>query len=301
MDVNRSELMPLNAQDLNVLRLVAIYYVLTREQIQRLAGSEESSGRGTRKRLSRLMDGGYIVRHTMQITLPGKAGAAPAYYPTQKGAELLAEYFDDDSFLATNTRHPRADRLAHWIAINDSRILIENAAKVCEPLKVLKWVTEWETVNKDAAKKDQFVLHTQLSESPPLSCSPDAAFLLEYKGRSAVYYVEVCRGTSSPGQIAARKTKGYEKLANLGLHCKHFPESTRDTFRVLLITTNEYRTKKIASELSGKPGADLWLIMNQQMLTTDNFFTGAVALDCRGVLGPLINVEATSTVQLAQE
>lgn len=280
--------MPLTDLDMAVLKTVARYYVLTREQIQRLCCAEHTSGRGTRKRLLRLAQAGLIVKHTMQITLPGMNGAAPAYYPTKKGADTLASYFGDDHFLATNTKHPRADRLAHWIAINDTRILVESAAESTAGITLLKWITEWETINKDAAKTNQFCLHTQLTENPPLSCSPDAGFLVEFKGKRKVYYLEQDRGTSSPRQIAARKSKGYDQLCKLKGHKKHFPDTTFDDFRVLLVTTNDYRAKKAVEEMKEKPGNKLWLMINQMNLTTSNFFVGDVAIDHAGETGPLI-------------
>ncbi len=280
--------MPLTNLDMAVLKTVARYYVLTREQIQRLCCAKHASGRGTRKRLLRLGQDGMIVKHRMQITLPGMNGAAPVYYPTKKGAETLASYFGDDRFLATNTKHPRADRLAHWIAINDTRMLVESASAATEGVSLIRWITEWETINKDAAKPNQFCLHTQLTENPPLSCSPDAGFLMEFNGRRKVYYLEQDRGTSSPRQIAARKSKGFDQLCKLKAHQKHFPETTFDDFRVLLVTTNDYRAKKTVEEMKAKPGRELWLMMNQSNLTTTNFFTGDVAIDHDGEIGPLI-------------
>ena len=97
-------------------------------------------------------------------------------------------------------------------------------------------------------------MHTQLSETPPLSCSPDAGFLVEYQGQRKVYYLEQDRATSSPRQIAARKSKGYAKLANLKGHRKHFPETTLDNFRVLFFTTNDYRANKTMEEMQIEAG-----------------------------------------------
>ena len=280
--------MPLTELDMAVLKTVARYYVLTREQIQRLCCAEHASGRGTRKRLLRLAKAGLIIKHRMQITLPGMNGAAPAYYPTKKAAETLASFFGDDRFLATNTKHPRADRLSHWIAINNTRMLVEASAEATEGLTLIQWHTEWETINKDDAKSNQFCLHTQLTEKPPLSCSPDAGFLIEFNGKRKIYYLEEDRGTSSPRQIAARKSKGYDQLCKLNGHKKHFPSTTFDDFRVLLVTTNDYRAKKTVEEMKDKPGKELWLMINQKNLTATNFFSGDVGIDHQSEIGPLI-------------
>lgn len=287
--------MPLTEFDMATLKSVAKYYVSTREQIQGRCNPGHASGRGTRKQLLRLRESGLILMHRMQITLPGMNGAAPVYYPTKKGAETLASYFGDDRFLATNTKHPRADRLAHWIAINDTRRLVELSAESTDGVSLVKWITEWETINKDAAKPSHFCLHTQLTENPPLSCSPDAGFLIEFKGQRKVYYLENDCGTSSPRQIAARKSKGYDQLCKLKGHQKHFPDTTFDDFRVLLVTTNDYRAEKTVEEMKTKPGKELWLMMNRSNLTRTNFFTGDLAIDHDGKIGPLIRIGSQTT------
>lgn len=287
--------MQLTELDMNVLRVIAWHYVMTREMVQVRCCPEHASGRGARKRLGRLGKAGYIVKHRVPVALPGTNGAAPVYYVTKKGAEALASYFEDDAFLATNTRTPRADRLSHWIAINRARMLIEDAADQVPGLTVSPWYTEWTVCNQSDSKTDQFYLHTQFSEAPPLSCSPDAAFLLEYCGVRRPYYVEVDLGTSSPRQIAARKSKGYDRLATTQSHHKHFPEATGSSLRVLFITTNDYRARKTVEEMNDKPSKEIWLMMNESKLNQENFFTGDVALDHQGIIGPLLRLPATAS------
>jgi hypothetical protein len=274
---------------MSILRTLARYYVLTREQIQALCCADHASGRGTRKRLSRLRQVGYIVKHRVPVALPATNGAAPVYYPTKKGAEALASYFDDERFYATNTKHPRADRLAHWIAINNNRMLIEQATDKLDSVNLIRWVTEWDTINKDASVKDQYCLHTQITEQPPLSCSPDAGFLIEHQGQRMVYYVECDLNTSGAKQIAARKSKGYFELNRIEGHRKHFPETTIPFFRVLFITTSENRARAVQREMKSRPGNDLWFMINSMETTIENFFTGPVAVDNKGLVRPVLN------------
>ena len=282
--------MPLTFLDMTILKTICQYYVLTREQIQKICSPEHSSGRGTRKRLSRLCVGGYINKHRVPVVLPDNRGAAPVYQPTKKGADLVAAYFDDPSFYATNTKHPRADRVAHWVAINNERMKIEAAIELLPQIQLAKWVTEWETINKEAEKKERYCLHTQISKSPPLSCSPDAAFLIEYQGENMVYYLEKDLGTSSPKQIAVRKSKGYAALAKHELHRKHFPETTRSDFRVLFVTTGEKRALATQKQMNEKAGKELWLMISDKRATANNYFTGEIALDYKGNLGPLLRL-----------
>lgn len=280
--------MPLGELDFQVLLTLARYYVLTREQIQAICAPSHASGRSTRKRLTRLRQAGLITKHAVLVVLPSANGAAPVYYLTKAGAEALAAYFDDERLLATNTKQPRADRLSHWVAISDVRMVIEAAIATQQRVRLEGWFTEWQTINPDANEKAQFVLHTQLSTDPPLSCSPDAAFLLSVDGHKKVFYVEVDLGTSSPKQIAARKSKGYATLAEIQHHRVHFPATTFATFSVLMITTNAYRCRATQRAMKDRPGAALWRYANRDELTPETFLHSDMIYDHDGNLGPLV-------------
>lgn len=288
--------MTVTPNDVTLLQALARFYVLTREQLQQLCFTGHQSGRATRRHLLKLRTAGLIERHSVVALLPGNAGAAPVYYPTKKGAELLASHCDDEAYLATNTKTPRADRLSHWIALNSTRMIIEAALARESEVRLGGWFSEWQTINADAAAADHFVLHTQLSETPPLSCSPDAAFLLEYRGHRKVYYVEQDRGTSSPQQIAARKSKGYAELAARQGHRRHFPTATVEQFGVLLVTTNAYRCRATAKELHDKPRPDLWLFIDQHDLRPETFLFAPITRNHLGTLGPLIQRPVAETI-----
>lgn len=288
--------MQLQPEDFLVLATVARYYVLTREQVQMICFDDSGSGRGTRKRLLRLRNAGYLIKHSVPVALPNTNGAAPVYFASKSGAEALASYFDDGRFLATNTRSPRADRLAHWIAINSTRLLVEKAVAKSEDVELLQWYTEWETINKDDPASPRFVLHTQLSETPPLSCSPDAGFLLSSQGFNKVFYLEQDRGTSSPKQVAARKTKGFAELAKRELHRSHFPDTNVPAFSVLVVTTSDYRCQAIGKELTKLPRPDLWLMVNEKQLTPQSLLHGDVTINFQGEAGPLVQPSPTVEV-----
>ena len=169
-----------------------------------------------------------------------------------------------------------------------------------------RWINEWETVDKDLAEPKRFTLHTQLSTDPPLSCSPDAAFLLSMRGHRKVFYLERDLGTSSPKQIAARKTKGYAALAERQEHRRHFPETTFDQFGVLCVTTNSYRCRETAKQIAKRLRPDLWLFADEQSLTADSFLHGAIFHNSADELVSLIkhspsrSPESTPTAQAEQ-
>jgi hypothetical protein len=292
--------MQVQPDDFQVLHTIARYYVLTREQIQQICFPKQASGRGTRKRLLRLRNAGFIKKHSVPVALPMSNSAAPVYYPTQNGSEALASFFDDECWLATNTRSPRADRLSHWIAINSTRLVIEQAVAAQDVVKLDGWITEWEVINKNARPPHQFVLHSQLSETPPLSCSPDAAFVLSVRGFRKVFYLEQDQGTSSPKQVASRKAKGYAEAANILLHRTHFPTTNAERFSVLVVTPSQYRCRAIGEAVSRQLRSDIWLMACQKDLTIESFLNEPIIYSPDGTLAPLIKSKTTLDVTVSQ-
>ncbi len=306
-------MMAVTEADAKILTTLSQYYVLTREQLQRFTAPSLSaehldavhldeihlgSDRSVRRRLMKLKRDKFIKQHRISVTLPGKNGAAPLYYLTKNGAEYLANLFDDGAYMETRTRQPRVDILNHWYAVNETRFVIEQSIALQDEVKLECWINEWETVNKSDGKKEQFYLQTKLSINPPLSCSPDAGFVLSLLGHKKVFYLEQDLGTSSPNQIAARKTKGYAALANRNLHRKHFPETTLDNFKVLFITTTNYRCKTTAEKISVKQRPDLWLCINQHDLTPESFLHGTITLNHKGERGSIVKpTNNTANVQ----
>ena len=284
--------MPVTSQDILLLAALARCYVLTRDQLQRLCFPDHASGRTTRKRLSKLQQAGLLQKHRIPVAFPGTTSAAPVYYLTKQGAELLASWFDDEHYALSTTRQPRGDHLNHWIAINETRMVIAQAIALQNRVSLAGWLNEWETVDKNAAAEQRFTLHTQLSADPPLSCSPDAALLLSMGGVSKVYYLEQDMGTSSPKQVAARKSKGYAGLAEIHGHRRHFPEATLDSFGVLFVTTSRYRRDQTARLLGKRPRPDLWLCIDVHDLTAETFLNGAITCNHLLELAPLVSVPA---------
>lgn len=289
--------MPVTEFDILLLRALSRYYVLTRDQLQRICFPGHTSGRTTRKRLLKLQQGGYVQKHRMPVAFPGTSNAAPVYYLTKPGAELLASWYDDPLYLAVNTRQPRPDRLNHWIAITETRMVIERSVASQTEVTLDGWINEWETVDKSAAEAQRFTLQTQLSADPPLSCSPDAAFLLSLRGHRKVFYLEQDLGTSSPKQIAARKTKGYAALAAIQGHRNHFPETTLDDFRILCVTTTPYRCEQIARQIEKRPRPDLWLFIDQKELTPTSFLYEPITLNHLLERGPLVKLPSPPVIQ----
>ncbi len=113
-------------------------------------------------------------------------------------------------------------------------------------------------------------------------------------GHRKVYYLERDLGTSSPQQIAVRKTKGYAGLADAQGHRKHFPETTMDAFGVLFITTTHYRAEQTAKLIAKRPRPDLWLFLDEHEVTAESFLHGAITWNHKLERGALVKLPVGS-------
>jgi hypothetical protein len=274
-------------KDIAVLVALAEYYVLSCAQLHTLCFAGHRDRRATRKRLSRLVHHGYIARMAPRVSIPS-GNVAPAYFPAPKGVELLAAWFDDERYLAVNTRRPRIDLLWHWLEISETHIAIAQAVAQQQAVKLEGWFNEWETINKDASQPEQFFLQTLIREQPPLSCSPDAAFMLSMAGHKKVFYLEQDRGTSGSRQVAAAKTPGYAAMNEQQLHRRHFPEATLDRFSVLCVTSDAKRRQALQKAIAKKSASELWLFTDRHELTPESFLHGQIIHNCKGELASLI-------------
>jgi hypothetical protein len=268
--------------DRDVLILVALvrYYVLNRQQIQRLVFSNDPNGRITRRRLQLLVDEHLINRQNLQFCHPS-ATPAPVYYPAPKGCELLAEHFDEPRFLLTPATPPIPHHTFHWLAVSDTHIAFDEAVKNEEEVKIEGWINEWDVVNKEENQPEKhFRLYTLLREHPRLVCVPDAAFLLSFKGTSKVYYLEQDRATSGARQIAHGKTGGYAEMAERMLHRRHFPQASLDQFAVLMVAPNPKRRESLRNAIRGKPGANLWRFAAYNDLSPAKLFYEPIFYTC---------------------
>lgn len=246
--------------DRDILILVAVvhYYVLNRQQIQRLVFPTDTSGRITRRRLQMLVDEHFISRQTVQFCHPTTA-PAPVYFPAKRGCEFLAEHFEDPRYLLAPTAAPIPHHTYHWLAVSDTHIALEEAIQKQTAACLAGWINEWDVVNKDESRPEKrYRLYTLIREHPRLICAPDAAFLLSMQGHSKVYYLEQDRSTSGVQQIASSKTLGYAAMAEGQFHRRHFPNATVPGFSVLMVAPSAKRRDSLRRAIKGKPGAGLW-------------------------------------------
>lgn len=271
----------LTERDIDILRVLAKYQVLSRAQIQALCFAKEegdvAGSRVTRRRLQSLVSDGYVNRLRTYVFNPAMGTPAPVYYPAKKGCEFLAVHFDDDRYYAVPTRPPQAELALHWLAISETHILLDQAVALQKEVELVAWLNEYDQVNPDAqTPEERYRIYTLIRKQPRLVCAPDAAFLLAGYGHKKAYYLEQDRGTSGVRQVAASKTLGYAAMAEQHLHKRHFPDATAPMFSVLMLTTNPRRRDALRKEIGKKPGAELWKFASLNDLRPDSILFAPV-------------------------
>ncbi len=276
-------------RDLSVLRAVARYYVLNRQQIQRLVFPDDANGRIARRRLQTLIDADLLSRQSMLVCHPANGAPAPVYYPSRRGIELLAEATGDDRFLAIPSQAPTMHHVWHWLAVSETHIAFDEAISLQSDIQIVDWFNEYDVVNAaESSPELRFRLYTLLRSSPRLACAPDAAFLLATRGHSKVFYLEQDRATTGVHQIAASKTQGYSVLAEVNGHRRHFPDATIDTFTVLMVTPNARRRDSLRKAIREKGGANLWRFASQEDMTAERLLHDPIWYPCDGDAASLI-------------
>jgi Replication-relaxation len=277
-------------RDLSVLRALARYFVLNRQQIQRLCFDDDGDGRVTRRRLLKLVQSGVIQRQPLQMHDMDGGSPSSVYYPARRGLEILAEVLDDKRILLVSSQSPQPHHLRHWLAVSETHITIDNAIARQTEVSLDGWINEWDTVSPTATEPNlRYRLLTTLQESPRLCCAPDAAFLLSREGNKKVYYLEEDRNTSGVERVAASKTKGYAELAVRQWHRRHFMEATVPTFTVLMIAPTSRRRDHLRHAIHNKPGWELWRFAASTELTADSFLHAPILYRCDSNVGvPLV-------------
>jgi hypothetical protein len=282
--------MKLTDNDVAVLAALHQYYVLSASQIHRCCFAQNRDRRATRRRLQRLVCERFISRSTLNVAF-STGNAGPAYYLAGRGAEALAVYFDDPAYLSANTQPPRLDRLYHWLDIAEAHSIVRQAAARTPGVSLVRWINEWQTICDEAGNPGSYVLHVQFREQPkPLSCSPDAAFLLDVAGHRRVHLVEIDRGTTGAKRVAASKMPGFCELLRTQGHRRYFPDTTFDDFAVLFITSSAARRDIVRSCVAqhADQHPDLWLFIDTHDFRPDTALVGSIAYDVTGHVGPLV-------------
>jgi hypothetical protein len=260
--------MQLTERDLRVLRLVADYRYMTREQVERLEFSPTTSSY-CKRRLSLLYHNGHLNRRF--LPLRDAFGAARAYYSLDsRGAGLVREIFGlSTQELDWRPRDTRREALfmEHTLKINDFRVLATLAAQAAG--LSIDWIDE--RALKRLAPKHR--VSDPRDRSRRITIVPDGYFVLA--GRWA-FALELDRGTVERVPFA-RKVRAYGEWKVSGAYERAFgTESLRVLFVVDETRRDPARLRRIKGWTEEEHGGSLFWFANLGELTSSHLFDAAV-------------------------
>jgi len=250
----------LTERDHELLGSLLEYRYLSTSQVQRL---HFPSSQTAARRLRLLGEGGYI---TTFRTIACQDRIATL---SRLGAEAVAERtgVQADSNGTNGNRQKPKDYLflQHFLAITDFRITLAQACARHPSLKLLGFIPEYESRPSPSGAIHKYVRDTVSDkiDRRTITHAPDGVFALEYDGRSALFFLEIDRGT----EVVSNPEKGFLKMLRFYLtylrgggyqrYQRDFGvEKSFKAFRALVVTTSRTRLENMraaAGRLSFDP------------------------------------------------
>ncbi|PPQ17844.1 hypothetical protein CV770_18695 [Bradyrhizobium sp. AC87j1] len=283
-----SEAIPFRITDGDVLILgqLARYRFLRSAHIAALV--DRSLDR-TNDRLCRLYHAGYVDRPRAQLDYYPTSGSTPMVYALgDLGAQLLSERGAEFANLEWSRKNREAGRpfIEHQLEIVEFHIALERSTRgrsdvrLIHPEEIIASSPE-----RTRKKRNPFALRATISQSErahDLAVVPDLVFGLMFPdGSRRCFMVEIDRGTMPISRSDFRQTSFERKMHayltayGQGEHTKHFGWKT---FRVLVVTTNQQRTRSMIERLQQlnvqeSPGPSLFLFSLANELQRNDPFT----------------------------
>lgn len=268
--------MILQPRDIDVLAYLGRYFILNSRQIREYCFADDTTGRITRRRMSKLAGAGYVRKRNMQVVNPADGSATPVYHLAKQGREFLAGHFDDEALLYKPVEPSQPQHLYHYVAVSETHRLVEQAESLHADIAVPKWINEDECVNpEEPDRHKRMQLRSSYDQPSKVVCLPDAAFMIDYQQHKLAVYVEQDRDTFFHDRVAARKSPGYRQMSLMHGHRKHFPDSTIDFFYVLVITPTARRAEQLRNSFAKKNKDDaqkIYRFGSVEELTAQNIF-----------------------------
>jgi hypothetical protein len=224
--------MQLTDRDVRILRLVADFRYMTREQVERLEFAPTTASY-CKRRLSLLYHHAYLDRRF--LPLRGAFGSARAYYTLDKrGASLLADVLkverrDIDWRPRDGRREPLY--MEHALRANDVRAVSMLAAR--QAGLQLNWLDEREL----RRRAKQHRVPDPLAAGEMITIIPDGHFML---GPDWSFALELDRGTVEETPFK-RKIRGYGEWKTTGQYARDLGQRR---LKVLFVITDAKRDPK---------------------------------------------------------
>jgi len=270
----------LTEDDVEIVRQLARHRFLRSTHIAALVGRSLDR---TNDRLAKLFHAGFVDRPRAQLDYyPTRGGAPMVYALADRGARLLVERHGatfSNPECSRKNREARRPFIEHQLEIMDFYVGLQVAATSREDVRIIhadEIVTAFPDQSFSAA--NPFALQTRINHHGTMlnvGIVPDLVFGLRFPdGSRRCFMVEIDRGTmpiSRSNMLQTsfeRKMRAYLSAYAARQHERHFGWKN---FRVLTVTTDDYRVESMRQTLAGiriphSPGGTLFFFSTRQAL-----------------------------------
>ncbi|MBA3920553.1 MAG: replication-relaxation family protein [Nostocaceae cyanobacterium] len=258
--------MRLMPRDLEVLKAVYEYRVLTHTQLTQLVFSNNHPSIAT-KRLYTLFHNGYLER----LFLPVRGGVAISptlYLLGKKGADQLSlsgEYLN--FYWAKDHLKVGTLFLAHALAISEFRLKMTLACRAVN-IPILEWQGE-RALKKDY---DRVSVISSSGVTKQLPIVPDSYFVLQTTKGKRCFVLELDRGTMECKRFRT-KVEGYTAYFESGAYKERYGTKS---LRVLTVTESQRRMKNLKAITERTGGKSRFWFALLDTLTAENILTDTV-------------------------
>lgn len=240
----------LTERDLELLATLLKYRYLSTPQAQRL---HFPSAQTALRRLRRLSASGYVS------TFKSPACPERIVTLTRAGAEIVADRLiepSDDIGWAGRRQQPKDYLfLQHFLAVSDFRITLTQACANQHDMDLLGFIPEYKarsSTSEPVRKYVQDLVADASAACNTITHAPDGVFALTYRGRKALFFLEIDRGT----EVLSNPAKGFLKMVRfylVYLRDGGYQRYTHDFgvealfrgFRTLVVTTSPTRLRNM--------------------------------------------------------
>ena len=274
----------LQVRDMEILKVVNRYRYLRTNQIKRLVFPENRSIQSTRKRLKYLFHNGFLGRINPFVA-PGAGQPDTAYYLEKSGAEMLTEYFPDETIhLYGKAGRVQYAFLSHALELSEFRMYLEIALKDHPRVRLSRFIADFEIKRhtQNAIGKNRYKLFHEIehpSTRQRFIVYPDALIILkgvgQYEHIQKLYFLEIDRGTEGLRRIQ-EKVIGYHLYHTQSIHRKF---GKFKNFKVLFQTTSPKRTQNMRKGLLDMAGNDMVWITDREQVWENTILKDPIWLD----------------------
>jgi hypothetical protein len=269
---------------LHILFLLRRYKYLSSALIRQYCVPHDRDGAITRDVLRKMLRAGLCVRARAETVDPLANSTAPVYLPTVAGCAVLAT-MRQDMTLQLDADPPRLwQQYSHFVAV--SAFLLQLQSAVGRTDREMQVILEHDLIPDAEQPGRTRKLFTVVQDGgKKIVCNPDGLISLRKGGVAVSYYLELERGTNTPGRAAAMKAPGFALLHDKQLFRKHIPDATR--MAVLAVCPNPAWRDALCQEAKKHAGSDLWRFVAATEVTPESIVGGAILHACDGTARPL--------------